>query len=74
MTWEELKEEAKKMGATIYISPYGDGFERIDYKNITLNNNGDVAVSDTVFGIDIIASFAKNRTTNQMFAIIKARQ
>lgn len=24
MTWEELKEESKKMGATIYISPYGD--------------------------------------------------
>lgn len=74
MTWEELKEEAKKIGATIYISPYGDGFERIDYKNITLNNNGDVSVADTVFGIDIIASFAKNRTTNQMLAIIKARQ
>lgn len=24
MTWEELKEESKKMGATIYISPYRD--------------------------------------------------
>lgn len=40
MTWEELKEEAKKMGARIYISPYVDGYERIDYKNIKLDNNG----------------------------------
>lgn len=74
MTWEELKKEAKKMGATIYISPYGDGFERIDYKNIILNNNGDVVVTDTVFGIDVIATFAKHRTTDQMFAIMKALQ
>ena len=27
MTWEELKEEAKKMGASIYISPFEDNFE-----------------------------------------------
>lgn len=74
MDWEELKQEAQKMGATIYISPYGDGYERIDYKNIILNNNGDVVVTDTVFGIDVMATFATHRTTDQMFTILKARQ
>ena len=74
ISWEELKEEAKKMGATIYISPYGDGFERIDYKNITLNNDGDVVAADTVWGIDVIATLAKHRTPDQMLAIMKALQ
>ena len=74
MTWEELKQEAQKMGATIYISPYGDGFERIDYENIILNNNGEVIVTDTVFGIDVMAIFAKHRTAEQMYQIMKARQ
>ena len=74
MTWEELKEEAKKMGAKIYISPYGDGFERIDYKNITLNNAGYISVADTVWGIDIVATLAKHRTPDQMLAIMKALQ
>ena len=72
MTWEELKQEAKKMGATIDIRPYGDRFERIEYKNIILNSHGDVAVVGTVFDIDTIVTLAKHRTTNQMYQIMKA--
>ena len=46
MTWEELKEKAKEMGASVYISPYGDNFERIDYKNVCFFNDGNISASD----------------------------
>ena len=74
MTWQELKEEAKKMGAKIYISPYGDGFERIDYKNIMLTNKGDVVVEGRFYDMDVTVDLAENRTTDQMLAIMKALQ
>jgi len=74
MTWEELKEEAKKMGAKIYISPYGDGFERIDYKNITLTNKGDVVVEGRFYDMDVTVDLAENRTPDQMLDIMKALQ
>lgn len=68
MTWDELKEEAKKMGAKIYISPYDD-FERIDFKNVYLNKNGQIAVQD-----ENLAMLSEDRTTDQMLAIMKALQ
>lgn len=74
MTWEELKEKAKEMGAKIYISPYGDGYERIDYKNTMFNIKGDVVVEDRFFDMDVIADLAEKRTPDQMFAIMKALQ
>ena len=71
MTWSELKEEAKKMGAKIYISPYGDGFERIDYKNTIFNIKGDVVVEDRFFDLDVTADLAVNRTPDQMLMIMR---
>ena len=66
MTWEELKEEAKKIGATIYISPYGDGFERIDYKGLSCYNDCSMTFAYETFAIE--------RTPDQMLAIMKALQ
>ena len=74
MTWHQLKEEAKKMGAKIYISPYGDGFERIDYKNIMLTNKGDVVVEGRFYDMDVTVDLAEHRTPDQMLAIMKALQ
>lgn len=54
------------MGATIYISPYGDGFERIDYKGLSSMNDGSMSFA--------FETFAENRTPDQMFAIMKALQ
>lgn len=68
MTWDELKEEAKKMGAEIYTSPYDD-FERIDFKNVYLNKNGQIAVQD-----ENLAMLSEDRTPDQMLAIMKALQ
>lgn len=72
MTWEELKEEAKKMGAKIYISPYGDGFERIDFNDKAFFQNGRVSVGTYNTGIYLVADVATNRTPDQMLAIMKA--
>ena len=66
MDWNQLKEEAKKIGATIYISPYGDGFERIDYKGLSCYNDCSMTFAYETFAID--------RTPDQMLAIMKALQ
>lgn len=73
MTWEELKEEAKKIGASIYISPFEDNFERIGFKNANFfNDNGEKYIAvETKSGFAI---FAENRTPSQMLAIMKALQ
>lgn len=73
MTWEELKEEAKKMGASFYISPFGDNFERIGFKNVKFfNDNGEKYIAvETKCGHEI---FAEHRTPDQMLAIMKALQ
>jgi hypothetical protein len=76
MTWDELKEEAKKMDAEIYINPYDNNFERIDYKSICFFKSGTVsasddAPSDRVYGKIYLED---NRTPDQMLAIMKALQ
>lgn len=74
MTWEELKEKAKEMGATIYISPYGDGFERIDFNDMSFFQGGCVSVGTYNTGIYLMANIATDRTNDQMLAIMKALQ
>lgn len=73
MDWNQLKQEAKKMGAKIYISPYDD-FERIDYKNIMLTNKGDVVVEGRFYDMDVTVDLSEHRTNDQMLAIMKALQ
>jgi len=67
MTWEELKQKAKELKeATIYISPYGDGFERIDYKGLSCCNDGLMTFAYETFAI--------GRTPDQMWQIMEALQ
>ena len=61
MTWEELKEEAKKMGADVEI--FG---EFISMGDVFFWNNGEVNILGKVI--------AKDRTPDQMLAIMKALQ
>ena len=71
MTWDELKEKAKEMGASIYISPLGDNFERIGFKNVNLfNDNGDkyVSVETERSGYVLLAT---DRTPEQMLMIVR---
>lgn len=74
MTWEELKEKAKEIGCKIYISPYGDGFERIDFNDKAFFQNGCVSIGTYNTGIYLTANIATNRTPEQMLAIMKALQ
>lgn len=73
LSWEELKEEAKKMGASIYISQFGDNFERIGFKNANFfNDDGEkYIVVETKSGYALLA---EDRTPDQMLAIMKALQ
>ena len=73
MTWEELKEKAKEMGADIYISPLGDNFERIGFKNANFfNDNGEKYIAvETKSGY---ALFAEDRTPKQMLMIMRGLQ
>ena len=73
MTWEELKEEAKKMGASMYAC--GDKFS---FSGLEFDKDGFVCCEfsylkgkrlinqNTVIGV--------NRTPSQMLAIMKALQ
>lgn len=73
MTWDELKEEAKKMGAAMYAC--GDKFS---FSGLVFDKDGFVCCEflypkgkgcinqNTVVGVD--------RTSDQMFAIMKALQ
>ena len=74
MTWEELKEKAKEMGASVYVSPLGDNYERIGFKNIYIHNDdGEIYISvETKSGFALLAD--NNRTPDQMLAIMKALQ
>lgn len=59
MTWEELKEKAKDMGACVEI--FGEFF---CVGNVFFWENGEVNILGTVI--------AENRTPDQMYAIMEA--
>lgn len=61
MTWKELEERADKIGAVV-------GWEWIEFGKITFWNDGGLEVyfEDDVIGI------AKDRTPEQMLAIMEA--
>ena len=66
MTWDELKEEAKKMGYDSDIDYTGEEFLR--YGNYCFRKSG---VIDNGM---VYANIAHNRTHDQMLAIMKALQ
>lgn len=66
MTWGELKEEAKKMGAEVYT-------DVIYYSNLCFWEFGDVETQGTTFSVDD-KTIAEGRTPDQMLAIMKALQ
>lgn len=66
MTWQELKEEAKKMGAEIMVDYRGVEFIR--FRGVCFRKDGAI---DSGFKYGDIAI---NRKTDQMLAIMKALQ
>lgn len=69
MTWEELKEEAKKMGLEVHRLWIIDKKEWITYYE-----NGNVDLDFEWNEQTRTLPFAKNRTPDQMLAIMKALQ
>lgn len=67
MTWEELKEEAKKMGWQTSESFVFNN----EYFDIVMHEDGKIEVSDQCGGSWYLST---DRTPDQMLAIMKALQ
>lgn len=77
MTWQELKEEAKKMGSEIIIRIIADRtIEKITFNNVAFYSNGSICgVFERENGSTYCGSaIAQDRTPDQMLAIMKALQ
>lgn len=77
MTWEELKEKAKKMGAEIIIRIIADRtIEKIIFNNVAFYSDGGICgVYEREDGSTYCGSaFTQDRTPEQMLAIMKALQ
>lgn len=75
MQWEELKEKAKKMGATIVIRTFADGtIEKIVFNNVAFYSDGGVCgIYERVDGSTYCGSaFTQDRTPEQMLMIMEA--
>ncbi len=78
MDWNQLKEEAKKMGAKIIESAVGTWC--IEYKELTFFWDGTISTEysyyDTNYGEDFEDDkiIAEERNADQMLAIMKALQ
>lgn len=77
MDWNQLKEEAKKMGAEIIIRFIADRtIEKIIFNNVAFYSDGGICGmferedGSTYFG----SAIAQDRTPDQMLAIMKALQ
>jgi len=71
MTWEELKQKAKEMGAHIYISEFNDGFERIDFRDASFFQDGEVSFTTSLGFVGGVISIAQNRSKEQMLMIMR---
>lgn len=77
MTWEELKEESKKMGCKVYNQPDLICF-KIPYsvnkgvESLHFEKNGDVRIVYEEKGCFGSMIFSQDRTPDQMLAIMKA--
>ena len=78
MTWEELKEETKKMDAEIVVGSIGEyTYEKIIMDKLCFYSDGEITcpyifINGEGYPEKGIVKVAKNRTPDQMFAIIKA--
>jgi hypothetical protein len=78
MTWEELKQEAKKMGALISESELGTW--DIKYKELTFSWCGTISTQYSYYDSEYDENYqddkiiAEERNADQMFAIMKALQ
>ena len=78
MTWEELKEETKKMGAEIVVGSIGEHtYEKIIMDKLCFYSDGEITcpymfINEDGYPKQDIIKVAENRTPDQMFAIIKA--
>ena len=66
MTWEELEEEAKKMGAMEFFN-ISTGCEHFMWRGIKFYDIGTIHQADG-------SLLSKNKTPDQMLAIMKALQ
>ena len=74
MDWEELKEEAKKMGAEIVKGTVGDlTYEVIIFNHFRFYRDGEIMFPNFM-PIDDRFFISKDRTPDQMLAIMKALQ
>ncbi len=74
MTWEELKEEAKKMGAEIIKGVVGDlTYEVIIFNHFRFYRDGVITYPDFL-PLEDRHFVAKDRKPDQMLAIMKALQ
>ena len=76
MTWEELKEEAKKMGAFIG-SPSSIDVDYFRFGDLIFNKTGKIILNDTSYDEDVCSVnhlIAIDRKPDQMLAIMKALQ
>ena len=55
MTWEELKEEAKKMGAIVL-------FDMVIYDSVMFLENGEIDMSRRIFSADQMLAIMKATT------------
>lgn len=75
MTWEELKEEAKKMRFNFYHNFDSCFFKGVGYnKRIHFYETGQIDISLVEEDTHISILFSEKRTPDQMFAIMKALQ
>ena len=77
MTWEELKEEAKKMRFNFYHNFDSCFFKGVGYnKRIHFYETGQIDISLVLVeeGTHISILFSENRTPDQMWQIMKALQ
>ena len=78
MTWEELKQEAKKMGAVISESEFGTW--NIKYKELTFSWGGTISTEYSYYDSEYDENYqddktiAEGRNADQMLAIMKALQ
>lgn len=78
MTWEELCEKAKEMGAGIVVSQVGEyTYEKIMYGKLCFYRDGEITcpymfINEDGYPEHDMVIVAKDRTPDQMYMIMEA--
>lgn len=78
MTWEELCEQAKEMGAEIVVGSIGNyTYKKIIMDKLCFYSDGEITcpymfINEEGYPEQDIIKIAENRTTDQMYQIMKA--